>query len=172
MNDVSKKQVIVKFNDNDFPDLITATTAITRSTKLNYANAAAQKEKLEEVATLENAAAQKEKLEEVATLENATDKIQPGWVCLSYSNNNIIITKSTSKEQAIMEELDSTQKIQEEKERIDHIFDKMLDTWESQKDYFFEMNGLDEYNKVYSNASPIDVSDQYSDEEIDDYFDY
>ena len=160
MNDVSKKQVIVKFNDNDFPDLITTnTTATTSSTNLNYANAAAQKEKID-----------------VSILENATDKIQPGWVYLSYNNNNnnnnnnnIVITKSTSKEQAIMEELDSTQKIQEEKERIDHIFDKMVDTWESQKDYFFEMYGMDEYNKVYC---PIDVSDQYFEEEIDDYFDY
>lgn len=158
-NDVSKKQVIVTFNDNDFPDLIITNATTTRSTNLNYANAAAQKEKID-----------------VAILESATDKIQPGWVYLSYSNNNnnndIVITKSTSKEQAIMEELDSLQKIQEEKERIDHIFDKMVDTWESQKDYFLEMYGLDEYNKVYSNASPIDDSDQYSDEEIDDYFDY
>ena len=67
--------------------------------------------------------------------------------------------------------MDSVQKKHEEKERIDNIFDKMVDNWELQKDYFFEMNGLDEYNKVYSNEATID-SDQYFDEEIDDYFDY
>jgi hypothetical protein len=136
-------------NDADFPDLVTENHAQNhkQTSVLTYASASA---------------AQKEEHKK----KNTANDLTPGWAYLSYDKNNrITITKSES-----IEELEAKQKeeFELEKERIDHIFNKMADNWEWQKDYFFEMYGIDEYNKIFSNNNTIEQLDQ---DAVDD-FDY
>ena len=108
--------------------------------------------------------------QEIIIPESNEIKLEPGWVSLSYDSNRNVVTKPSSN--AVVKEGSYELSPEEYSEHANYIFDCMSDKWERYKENFIELNGIEEYDRIYLKIILHEEEEMEEEEIYDNYYDY
>ena len=139
--------------EKDFPDFIANNTISVKSEDelqaLSYMKASTQ---------------------EIIILESNEIKLEPGWVSLSYDSNRNVVTKPSSNN--VLKEGSDKLSLEEYSEHANYIFNQMAHKWERYKENFIDLNGIEEYDRIYLKIIIHEEEEMEEEEIYDNYYEY
>jgi len=139
--------------EKDFPDFIANNTISVKSDNelqaLSYMKASTQ---------------------EIIIPESNEVKLEPGWVSLSYDSNRKLVTKPSSK--SVLKEGSDNLSLEEYSEHANYIFNRMAHKWELFKENFIDLNGIEEYDRIYLKIIIHEEEEMEEEEVYDNYYEY